>query len=389
MILTLAVSGYRSLRDIVVPLTQLTVVTGANGTGKSSFYKALRLLGDIGQGRIVSSLALEGGLPSTIWAGPEEITRRMRKGEVPVQGTVRKSTVALKLGFASEDYGYAVDLGLPQAGRTLFGLDPEIKCEAVWAGEALKRTNCFAERRGPVVSVLDDAGQRQVVLRELPVFDSMLTHSADPSTTPELLSLRDRMRGWRFYDHFRTDPDAPARRAQVGTRTPILASDGADIAAALQTIIEIGDRPALDAAIDDAFKGACIEIEAEQGTFVLRMYQEGLLRPLSLAELSDGTLRYLLLVAALLSPRPPELLVLNEPETSLHPDLLAPLARLIMRASEDAQIIVVSHARAMVEELADATDASELNLEKNLGETQVLDHHGDEILRPTWSWPKR
>jgi predicted ATPase len=57
--------------------------------------------------------------------------------------------------------------------------------------------------------------------------------------------------------------------------------------------------------------------------------QHGLLRPLKASELSDGTLRYLLLVAALLSPRPPTLMILNEPETSLHPDLLPPLARLI------------------------------------------------------------
>ena len=63
------------------------------------------------------------------------------------------------------------------------------------------------------------------------------------------------------------------------------------------------------------------------------MRQHGLLRPLKASELSDGTLRYLLLVAALLSPRPPTLMILNEPETSLHPDLLPPLARLIEQAA--------------------------------------------------------
>ena len=66
------------------------------------------------------------------------------------------------------------------------------------------------------------------------------------------------------------------------------------------------------------------------------------------AELSDGTLRYLLLIAALLSPRPPDLMILNEPETSLHPDLLPPLARLIAQAAQRTQIIVVSHAEPLV-----------------------------------------
>ena len=64
------------------------------------------------------------------------------------------------------------------------------------------------------------------------------------------------------------------------------------------------------------------------------MSQHGLLRPLSAAELSDGPLRYLLWIAALLTPRAPALMVLNEPETSLHPDLLGALARLISKAAE-------------------------------------------------------
>ena len=72
------------------------------------------------------------------------------------------------------------------------------------------------------------------------------------------------------------------------------------------------------------------------GYFEIEMRQHGLLRSLDAAELSDGTLRYLLLVAALLSPRPPPLMILNEPETSLHPDLLPPLARLIAKASRQS-----------------------------------------------------
>jgi predicted ATPase len=84
------------------------------------------------------------------------------------------------------------------------------------------------------------------------------------------------------------------------------------------------------------------------------MHQHGLLRPLRAAELSDGSLRYLLLVAALLSPPPPELMVLNEPETSLHPDLRPPLSRLIAKVSRRSQIIVVSHAEHLVTALREA-----------------------------------
>jgi predicted ATPase len=114
------------------------------------------------------------------------------------------------------------------------------------------------------------------------------------------------------------------------------------------------------------------------------MQQHGLLRPLKAAELSDGTLRYLLLIVALLSPRPPSLMVLNEPETSLRPDLLPSLARLIAQAAKRSQIVVVSHAVALVSRLAAVPEAQQIVLEKQLGETLVAD---DE--RPAWTWPTR
>ncbi|MTI05653.1 ATP-binding protein [Roseibium denhamense] len=385
MILTLAVSGYRSLRDLILPLDRITVVTGANGSGKSSLYRSIRLLADVAQGRAIASLAAEGGLSSTLWAGPEAFSRAMKRGDVPVQGTLRKGVVSLKLGFADEDYGYAIDLGLPVAdGTSMFNADPEIKAEVLWAGEALSRANEIAGRTGPTARVLNPQGQRIPVVQNLAQFDSMMTHAADPKDGLELLVMRERMRGWRFYDHLRTDRDAPARFPKIGTRTPVLSADGSDLAAALRTIQEIGNPVALADAIDDAFSGASIEISVNEGYFELLMNQKGLLRPLRASELSDGTLRYLLLTAALLSPRPAPLIVLNEPETSLHPSLLEPLGRLIRTAAEKTQVIVVSHAEVLVHALSDAPGCAHFHLYKELGETQA---GVDDT--PRWKWPSR
>lgn len=382
MIERLAIAGYRSLRDLRLALDRLTVVTGANGTGKSSLYRALRLLADVAQGRAIPSLALEGGLSSVLWAGPEQYSRAMKRGEQPVQGTVRKAPVSVRLGFASEAYGYAIDLGLPLPTR-VFGRDPEIKAESLWTGLVLQRANAFAERRGPAVTLRDRNGERRVAYTRLAPYDSMLTHCANPEDGQELLLLRERLRDWRFYDHFRSDAEAPARRRQVGTRTPVLAGDGADLAAAIATIEELGPEGELAATVDDAFPGSRIEVAASDGYFEVAMRQPGLLRPLGTAELSDGTLRYLLLVAALLSPRPPALMILNEPETSLHPDLLPPLGRLIAKAAERSQVIVVSHAAALVEALCQS-GAKQIVLAKQLGETVA---EGEE--RPVWNWPVR
>jgi predicted ATPase len=255
MLNTLAISGYRSLRDLVIPLDRLNLVTGPNGSGKSNLYRALRLLAETAQGRIIPSLAREGGLQSTLWAGPEAFSRAVLRGDHPVQGTGRKGPVSLRLGFATEDFSYAIDLGLPAPPTVAFGHDPEIKRECVWSGKVLRPSAVLVDRRGPLVKSRDSK-EWAIVTHTLASFDSMMTHCADPRSTPELLMLREEMRAWRFYDHFRTDTLAPARLPQIGTHTPVLSHDGSDLAAALQTIREIGDAAAIDRAVADAFRRA-------------------------------------------------------------------------------------------------------------------------------------
>ncbi|HWJ53055.1 MAG TPA: AAA family ATPase [Propionibacteriaceae bacterium] len=386
MISTIAVHGYRSLRELRVPLAKITLVTGANGTGKSSLYRALRLLADCAEGQVIGSLAREGGLPSTLWAGPEVIGKRVRSGEYEVEGTLRSERVSLQLGFASDEFSYLIDLGIPIRADSAFNLDPEIKRELVWSGPVQRPATLLVRRRGPLVE-LRDGRAWEPVHTELRTYESVLTEVIDPVRAPELLWVREQVRSWRFYDHFRTDAEAPARQAQIGTRTPVLHHDGRDLAAALQTIGEIGDVGALQATITDAFPGSELTVQVEAGRFDLQLGAHGLLRPLGAAELSDGTLRYLLLVAALLSPRPPGLMVLNEPETSLHPDLLAPLARLIGRASATTQIVVVSHSAPLIHALQGQSDSATIELVKDFGETRVAGL--GQFDGPVWQWGSR
>jgi predicted ATPase len=386
MIRTLAIAGYRSLRQLVVPLGQLNLIRGANASGKSNLYRALRLLSETAQGGVVASLAREGGLGSTLWAGPETISRAMRSREVPLQGGPRQTRVSLRLGFAGDDLSYAIDLGLPTPSNSEFRNDPEIKRECIWAGPYFRPASLLIDRRGPLVRSREGREWR-VLTQGLATFDSLLTQVADPQRAPEALALREQIRSWRFYDHFRADAEAPARQSQLGTRTPILAHDGRDLAAALQTIREIGDASALDEAIEDAFPGARLSIRCDRGHFDVELAQEGLLRPLGAAELSDGTLRAILWMAALLTPRPPALMVLNEPETSLHPDLMPALARLIRHASRQAQVWVVSHSSRLIAALEEDPDCQSVLLDKELGETRIV---GQGILdQPAWYWPER
>lgn len=389
VIRTVAISGYRSIRRLQLPLSHLNVVTGANGSGKSSLYRALRLLSDASQNSVVASLAREGGLSSTLWAGPEIIGQSVRRGQYPVEGTVRQKPVALNLGFAGDDYGYSIELGYPPPPppSTMFDRDPAIKRECIWHGAVYKRHASLVDRINNLVTAATTKGEDSIVLTQnLSAADSMLTSVPDPVRAPEMLEVRETIRRWRFYDGFRTDLESPVRVPRIGTYTPVLSNDGTDLPAALQTILEIGEDEAMRKAIDDAFPGSSISVEANEGQFGVRLRQHGLLRPLAASELSDGTLRYLLWTAALLSPRPPELMVLNEPETSLHPDLLPALARLIASAARRCQIIVVAHAEILIRHLEDA-NCRRLHLEKLFGETVLAG--ATPFSEPKWAWPPR
>jgi predicted ATPase len=409
VISTLAVSGYRSLRDVVVGLGRLTVVTGPNGSGKSSLYRSLRLLSDCAQGRVVGSLAREGGLQSALWAGPQTLGGA-RRGYA-VEGTMRKGPVSLLLGFATQaadeagpararsgvdtgvGFGYLVDLGLPVPQESsAFNRDPQIKRELIWSGPMARPGSVLVQRRGGTVATRDGRGWSDLATG-LSTAAGMMTEVADPHRAPEVLSVRARIRSWRFYDGFRTDVDAPARRPQVGTRTEVLAGDGGDLAAAIQTILEVGDGAALHDSVADAFDGARVDVLWDNGLCEVALHQPGMLRPLRASELSDGTLRYLALVAALHTPRPPTLMVLNEPETSLHPDLVPALARLVTRAAVAGQVVLVTHSAPLVAALEEAgrdtlrDDIRSVSLVKDLGETRI---EGQGLLTtPQWHWGSR
>ncbi|MEM1068891.1 MAG: AAA family ATPase [Planctomycetota bacterium] len=384
MIEQLAIAGYRSIRSLVLPLGPLNVITGANGSGKSNLYRALRLLVETADGRLIQSLAREGGFDSVLWAGPETISREMITGQIPVQGGPRKKPIALRLGIAADPFSYSLDVGLPQPSHSLFQRDPEIKRECLWRGSERQAAHLCADRKRDSLRCRSEKGKWRDVDLGMTERTSMLAAYADPYAAPELIVMREMLRSWRFYDTFRTDADAPARRPSIGTFTPIMSGDGSDLPAAFQTIREIGDADGLARAIDDAFPGSKVGVSHDGSGMQLVLQQPGMLRNLTTAELSDGTLRYFLLVAALLTPRPPELLVINEPENSLHPELIPALANLILKAAESSQVIIVSHNATLVEQDEICVP---IHLEKQMGETVLeggglLDQYG-------WKWPSR
>ncbi|MFN9374880.1 MAG: AAA family ATPase [Planctomycetaceae bacterium] len=361
----LSLRNYRSLRDVRLSLGRLTVVTGPNGSGKSNLYRALWLLSQIAEGGFARALCQEGGLASALWAGP-------RRSKDPWR---------MSVGFRTDDLSFQLDCGFPIPGNTLFGYDPQIKEEAVWLGKVRRPSTTLVDRRGGTAKLRESGGETVEYPAALTENESVLSQLREPQRFPELYSLRDEMRQWRFYHGFRTDAEAPLRTPQISVRTPVLSHDGSDLAAALQTILEVGDARTLHEAIGRGLPGRVLEILANDPDpthrsprtteLCVALRTEGCLRPLVARELSDGTLKYLCLVAALLSPRPPALIALNEPEASLHPDLLAPLAELIVDAARYSQVWVTTHSTPLAEAIERKSRVSPVVLRLVEGETMV------------------
>lgn len=348
----LHVRSYRSLRSVTIDLGQLTVVTGANGSGKSNLYRALELVQAAAAGRFSRALLAEGGMPSALWAGARS-----------------KGPVRMSLTTQWDDLCHEIQAGLIQAAPgTPFVLDPEIKEEYVYLGPARKRSSTLAERSGLHAQTVGVDGEKRQTLSLLPS-ESLLSQIGEPGLYPEVAELQRRIKGWRFYHQFDTGPASPIRRPQPGVRTDALASDGHDLGAAIATLADRGDKRALDDAVDRAFPGYSVTVSGEPGTFGVGLGAPGLQRPLTAQELSDGQLRFLCLATGLLSTRPPELLVLNEPETSLHSSAVVALAPLIKAAAQFSQVWITTHDAALAASLAD--DAVVSTLELSGGATEV------------------
>lgn len=337
----------------------MNVIVGANGSGKTNLYRALFLLAAAAEGRLARTLAEEGGTPSVMWAGPRQKHKPVR---LMVEVEMAELVYELSCGIVPFDPTPPV--------VDPFCLDPEVKTEHLWAISGGRKV-VLMERKDRTAFMRDVEGKRVTFPTELWSAESVLDQLGEPHRFPRLSEVQRTFSAWRFYHHFRTDPDAPMRHPRVGVRTPVLAHDGADLAAALQTILQIGDGRALARGIEDAFPGAKLEVRSEEGRFSVLLHMPGLSRPMAAAELSDGTLRYLCLLAALLSPRPPEFLALNEPETSLHPDLMAPLGKLIQNAARFSQVWVTTHSEALARGIAQATRCEPMYLVKQDGATRV------------------
>ena len=334
MIHRVSIENYRSARKVAFELGQLNLVFGANGAGKSNIYNALRLIHSAAEGRIAARLADEGGIQKAMWAGDTKV------------GEIRR----VMLSVDTDDFSYEIQLGYPDRipYPTFFKLDPVVKEENLWlAGFGRRPSSMVMKRRNQTVFLTNVEGEKITYPASLYENESVFGQIGEPHRYPDVSSAREFIRNWRFYHEFAISGGSPLRVPQVGYRSPVLASDGANLAAAFRTIEEVGNAELLREILAKAFPQCTFEVTLSDGRFLMQMYRQGLRRPLEAAEMSDGTLRFLCLAVALLSPRPPAFIAHNQPENIHHQDILPALAKLIAEASRETQIWLTSHSTVL------------------------------------------
>lgn len=352
------IHNYRSIRNVWLKLDRLNVIVGPNGSGKSNMYRAIYLVSSTATGRLARNIAEEGGVESSIWSG-EYGTRDKRQVEL----SVKLNNMQYDLAFSS----------IPNSlrGGVLFTDDIEIRKEELFLLKGDTKSKILQRGRAEV-KVRDAKGVMSDYTMRIPNNESILSGIREPHKYPQLSALRQEFLSWRFYHHFRTDKDSPLRKPQFPVMTPIMAHDGSDLVAAIGSILEFGDSNGFQDSLSDAFPNASVNVTRSRTGLRLLMESPDFQRAFEARELSDGTLQYLCLLTAFYSLDPPSVLVINEPETSIHPDLFEPLARLLVEASHKSQIWITTHSRDLSDYIVELSGYSPIELEKVAGETKLV-----------------
>ncbi len=331
-------ANYRSLRSIRMDLAGVNLFIGENGVGKSNLYRALQLVQAAVRGNLAYEIAAEGGMASALWSGTRRDEKNFRiKLEVEVMDEERAVT-----------FRYRVEAGLRPPLAAGFAFEPQIKAEELVV-ETGSRPVTMMKRAGPGISVRGERGRMEDYPEQAMTSETAVALLGDAGHYPEVGAFRRMVDGWRFFHGFRTDRDSPLRQPCLAVTSPLLDQDGSNLAAVFATLVHTReDTVELDRAIADALGGARLRVpdpgEYAEFGLVFPDFPKRVFQP---RELSDGQIRFLGLAAALMSYRQPPLIALNEPEASLHPDMLAPLADMIAQAARHSQVWIVTHSEPL------------------------------------------
>ncbi|MEG4490225.1 AAA family ATPase [Microcoleus sp. D3_18_C4] len=328
-----------------IELQPLNVLIGTNASGKSNFIEAMGVLKATSTD-LPAPIRQGGGISDFLW-----------KGE---KGTPTAKIEAI-LDYPERTMPLRYQISFTAVGQRLEVVDEAIEDRAPRNSSESQPFFYYRynDRGRPVINVIQDNEQQPRTLRNLRREDiipdqSILSQRKDPELYPELSYLGNKFADIGLYRNWQTGRDSVSRKAQQTDlpEHPLL-EDGGNLGLVLNNLqYQLGSRLIIEKLqlFYDAAEELSIKIYG--GTVQIFIRETGLIQPIPATRLSDGTLRYLFLIALLLDPTPPPLICIEEPEIGLHPDILPVVAEMLIEASQRTQLIVTTHSDALVSALS-------------------------------------
>jgi predicted ATPase len=376
MIQRLRIRGFRSLKDVTWEPGKLNVVIGPNGSGKSNLLRALRLLQRSAHGELPAQVLRQGGIAALLWDGQAQ----------ELAWDLKTDPLGSKRDPLIEALTY--ELRLRQlGGSSAYRIEHELlaKYHLKDIGRMAEPMKFLERRPGHVVTF--DFQERHLTAHEgsVPDDQTLLSLVAGPFGNPLVLAFRDRLASWRIYHDVQVHEDAPVRQAAVARLETRVSPDGQDLVPVLHTLYSTQRefRQAVDSAMRAAFGDDFEELSfppAADQRVQLRLRWRSLRSAQSGADLSDGTLRFLLLLAVLANPQPDALIAIDEPEAGLHPSMFPIIAEFAREAAERAQVILTTHSPQFLDAFGGEPPITTVAAWAE-GETKLSVVDGDELRR--------
>lgn len=362
----LKVSGLLSFgpSGIDLPLERLNVLIGPNGSGKSNLLEVLALL-RAAPTNLPQPIKEMGGVREWLW-----------KGSTPIQEAVVEAVISNPRGKQSLRH----KLSIAENGDRFEVVDELIENELPDEGESEPYFFYKFGRGHPVLNTIREH-KRKLRSESIKPDQSVLSQVRDPERYPEVAWLQERYEAIRLFRNWSFGPAASLRTApSAHARLDFLAERGENLPLVLSKIRPMVKSEFLDS-LRKLYEGIVDFHLTVEGGNVLLFLEESGGREIPATRLSDGTLRYLCLLAILLHPDPPPIVAIEEPELGLHPDVIPHVTELLAKASERTQVVVTTHSRMLADALTDRP-SSVIVCEKENGESRLTRLDGSAL--KTW-----